>query len=92
MATVYPASFFNSCQRLTHITAMQSSSEEPVQRLALRVRSLRQNFGSAVLGQAQLAALAGIPVRHLRDLESTRSIPLALRAYICCVPRPMSAA
>lgn len=50
--------------------------------LAARVRSLRQLHGSAALGQAELAALAGIPVRQLRAIESLRCVPPALRIWL----------
>lgn len=57
------------------------ADDSPVPRLALRLRTLRQLHGSASLEQAQLAALAGIPVRHLRALESTRGMPPSLRPW-----------
>lgn len=50
--------------------------------LALRLRQLRQLHGSTPLGQAQLAVLAGIPVRRLRSLETTRKIPQSLRDWL----------
>lgn len=58
---------------------MGDSSAQP---LALRLRSLRQLHGSTSLGQAQLAVLAGIPVRQLRALESTRILPPSLRPWL----------
>lgn len=50
--------------------------------LALRLRSLRQLHSSTSLGQAQVAALAGISLRYLRVLESTRAIPSTLRPWL----------
>ncbi len=55
---------------------------ESARPLALRLRHLRQLHGSTSLGQAQLAVLAGIPVRKLRALETTRKIPESLRAWL----------
>ncbi len=56
-----------------------ASAQSP---LALSLRSRRQLHGSTSLGQAQLAALAGIPVRYLRALESTRTLPITLRPWL----------
>lgn len=56
-----------------------ASSAQP---LALHLRSLRQLHGSTSLGQAQLAVLAGIPVRQLRALESSRILPISLRPWL----------
>ena len=57
------------------------ASELPASPLALHLRTLRQFHGSASLGQAELAALACIPVRQLRALETTRCLPPSLRRW-----------
>lgn len=65
----------------------------PLRPLSLRLRRLRQLNLDAQLGQAQLAAQAGITARQLRALESTRMIPTTLRPWLalaaalkCSVP------
>ncbi len=50
--------------------------------LSLRLRHLRQLHPTASLGQAQLAALAGMTTRQLRDIEATRTMPKSLRPWL----------
>lgn len=81
-----PCQLVQSLSTVSLATPMPPASERATfaHPLALRLRSLRQQLGSASLGQAQreVAAQVGIHVRHMQALETMRKIPKSLRTWL----------